>query len=151
MRQADTRNAEGRLAVVWLVAMALLVRSLVPAGYMLAPDHSTHFWPVVLCSGSGPAELTAPTTSADAHGDAAHHAGEGHHKQDGGAPGSDHQREQPCAFSGLGTLAAPSDLSPSAPWARVLAGVILPPALMATVGQGLAAPPPPATGPPASL
>ncbi|MBW6528631.1 hypothetical protein KZ813_17455, partial [Sphingomonas sp. RHCKR7] len=64
-----------RLAL-WLVAAALAVRLLVPAGYMLSPAHPLA---LVTCPGVAPAAHRA-------HGDSpAHH----------GAP------DQPCAFAAL--------------------------------------------------
>lgn len=127
MRTRRSRAGQGR--IVALLALALFVRALVPAGWMpVAGPDGVHF---ALCPDQAPVAHAAP----------GHHGGNDH----GQAPAPD----QPCAFAGLGLAA---DAPPPAP-------VILPatiPAMPAqvlrtavAVGRGLAAPPPPATGPPA--
>ena len=71
-----------RAVAAWLVALALLMKMLVPGGYML--DTSASSLTVELCSGYGPMTMPMPGM--------AHHGGD---KSDHG------KAEQPCAFSGL--------------------------------------------------
>ena len=115
-----------------LLALALLMRVMVPAGWMPAAGNGMA---ITLCTGMGPVAAWI-----DADGKV--------HKQ---GP-SDSRSDQPCAFSGLGTafdLPTVHDVSA----APLPAGLPLLAAQAATVdiGRGLAAPPPPATGPPANL
>lgn len=135
-----------------LLASALLLRILVPAGWMPASDGR---FAIVPCSGSG--ELGAPEPSPaahaghhgygthDAHASHASHAGQdkpGHHQHQQG------QADHPCTFAGLGfAFAEPVLPAPPPPPALLMAARPLP-ALAVSVGRGLAAPPPPSTGPP---
>nr|WP_047168472.1 hypothetical protein [Sphingomonas sp. Y57] len=127
----DRGRQGGRIALV-LVALALFMRLLVPAGWMPAADRGLA---ITLCTGTG-----AQQAWVDEQGNI--------HK---GKPGEG-QADHPCVFGGF---AAVLDL----PMGLDLSGGLLPvpaalPALAATavaIGQGLAAPPPPATGPPARL
>ncbi len=113
-----------------LFAGALLARLASPSGWMPVADAGgVHLAP---CDGRAPAMPHAM-------------AGMAHHEHDPKSPTADH----PCAFAGLG-LALAEPLPPP----RLLApspARDLPPLARAAVaiGRGLAAPPPPATGPPA--
>lgn len=108
-----------------LLALALLLRLLVPQGWMPGEDGR-----LVLCPQAGPVAM-APM----------HHG----HGKTPAPPAADH----PCAFAALGLAAAP----PPAVAATLLAPAQTPPppppAHRASPNRGLAAPPPPATGPPA--
>ena len=73
-----------RALAAWLVALALLMKVLVPTGYMLGTSAGSIT--VELCSGYGPMKMTMPMPGM------AHHQGD---KSDHG------KAEQPCAFSGL--------------------------------------------------
>ena len=117
---------------IGLLFAALLLRLLVPAGYM--PVEGRGF-AVTLCTGMGRVEAWM---------DASGHI----HKQ----KPDDAKGEQPCIFAGH---AAALDLPPmpaaaEAPMAaaQIMAGL---PRWTVAVGQGLAAPPPPATGPPSGI
>lgn len=73
----------------WIVAAALLMKLLIPAGYM--PGMSGNSMIIQICSGYGPMTMTMPIPGKE--------------------QGQDHQQskaEMPCAFSGLSapTLAA---------------------------------------------
>jgi len=128
-----------------LLALALLARALVPAGWM--PAFDADGIRLVLCSGWGP--MQGPTRT--------HHAAasdqqvaKGHHS----APGSQHDQGQgrpdqsaPCTFAAAAcaavlpvfTALVEAPVAFALPnWAR----------LFLQLGQGLAAPPPPSTGPP---
>ncbi len=135
-----SRPGRPRTIALALLACALALRLLVPAGWMPVADaQGLH---LVLCSGSGPLEMPSPhVLPAMAGMHQAGHTGHDHHHQ--GMP------DHPCAFAGLGlALAEPvlPMLAPVAIAAQTLVTLI--PAAVA-VGRGLAAPPPPPTGPPA--
>jgi hypothetical protein len=121
-----------RIAIA-LLALALVVRVLVPAGWMPAQGNGLA---ITLCSGSG-----AVAAWVDADGKI--------RKQD---PAKGAMPDHPCAFAGLGApmlggeLSTPALLRP-APRDEVAALHLAP----AAIGKGLAAPPPPATGPPATV
>ncbi len=112
-----------------LLGLALAVRALVPAGWM---PSVTGGFAISICSGS-----TVEAAWVDAEGKV--------HKQAPAAGGDRH-----CAFAGLGAPMLGGELAPPA----VPASADTPPPAsrfaLASIGQGLAAPPPPATGPPAT-
>lgn len=115
-----------------LLAAALLVRALVPAGWMVGS--TADGVGLVLCDGLAP-------ETADAH------AGMHHAPADQGEP-EEPAPDVPCAFAGLAAAhepVTPIGLDHPSP-ATAVVTPILP---SATPGRGLAAPPPPATGPPA--
>lgn len=113
-----------------LLALALAVRVLVPAGWM--PAATGQGFAITLCSGSG-----VETGWVDAEGKL--------HKQAPATVG-----DQSCAFAGLTTPLTSSDaLVLAEPFAHEDRAAIQP--RLASIGQGLAAPPPPATGPPAQI
>lgn len=115
-----------------ILGAALLLRVMIPTGWM--PSHGADgVTRITLCTGMG-----AVQAWVDAEGTI-------HDKKPmerGGA-------EQPCAFAGLAMLAdlpaAAVDLLPVA--ATMRSDPVFPAAV--TIGRGLAAPPPPSTGPPA--
>ncbi len=117
-----------------LIACALLVRMLIPAGWMptAGADGAMR---ISICSGMG-----VQSAWIDRDGKV--------HKD---APASGQHDPQPCGFGvlGLGLDAAPS---PTITLPLVAASVV---ALVArqtiAIGHGLAAPPPPSTGPPSLI
>lgn len=119
-----------------LVACALLLRIAIPAGWMPATG-ADGLIRITLCTGQGQMEAWVD--------------GEGQthdHKPGKSEPKTDH----PCVFAGLiapalGAIAVDTPL----PFTRV--GDIAPAFARGTVaiGRGLAAPPPPPTGPPVHL
>lgn len=121
-----------------LVASALLLRALVPAGWMPAPGLA-----IQVCA-DGSSGVTAQGFAAEAQRvfDAALAGHEG--DRDADRPGKD----QPCAFAGLAMAWTGAD-TPELPEPLLFLMDVVPaaPAYVA-IGQGLAAPPPPATGPP---
>lgn len=126
--------ATHRRSLLSLVACAMLVRALVPVGWM--PVASAQGLRLMLCDGTGPA-VARPVA----------HAMQGMHHDDApghpSMPGADH----PCAFAGIAPgIVAPALAAPLPP-ARVVATPPLARAPVA-IGHGLAAPPPPPTGPP---
>lgn len=125
-----------------LLALAFLLRIIVPAGWM--PAHGE--------IGFIPCPVAAPVLEPQAitpthHGDGAHAMHDSAAKP-ADQPNDDHGEKKGCDFAPLGlawTAPDPAslDLTYSITEARLLAAVP-----RAYVGQGLAAPPPPATGPP---
>ncbi len=115
-----------------LMLCALLLRIAVPAGWM--PGASGNGTAITICTGTGIAQAWI-----DADGKV--------HKGDGKQPG----QEQRCAYAVLGTaaLAAPGapDLTSADPARTSLTGA----PFHVAIGQGLAAPPPPSTGPPSLI
>lgn len=134
-------SSRGVISTMTRVAMALAMlavamRVLVPAGYM--PGRAGEA-PIVLCTGQG-AQIILSGENA---------------KAAPGAPADDHSGKaadhHPCAFASAAHIFAAQDLAPvvlaawsvPAPDARAQSTV--------SPGRGLAAPPPPATGPPRSI
>lgn len=127
-----------RAYTVALLLCVLAVRVLVPQGFMWAagPDGTPT---IVACSGFGPMPAMAMTMAAGPE-HAAHHHDQHHH--DGQS--ADH----PCAFAAAGAaLDFAMGVQPVAtPADRADAPTLL--HIFARPGLGLAAPPPPKTGPP---
>lgn len=126
-----------RTIALALLACALAVRFLIPAGWMPVAD--AQGFHLTLCSGAGPLEIPPGHAMAGmAHHGAQHH----HHHHDQGMP------DHPCAFAGLG-LALAEPVRPVLALALpVVQALPAPIALVEAIGRGLAAPPPPPTGPP---
>lgn len=123
-------SIRNRIALT-LLGLALALRVLVPAGWM--PSAEGRGFAITMCSGSG-----METAWVDADGKV--------HKQAPAQGGDQH-----CAFAGLGAPMLGSDIPvPAMPTARANAAPGVTQSL-ASIGQGLAAPPPPATGPPATV
>ena len=121
----------------WLLAfviVALAMRMVVPAGWM--PTVSNGQATITLCTGAGMVEAWV-----DADGKL--------HKE---APVKKHVGDQPCAFAGVGAAA---DFPAFASIALALPFVTQPSLAFAynnvAIGLGLAAPPPPAIGPPSLI
>ena len=119
-----------RAFAVWLVALALLMKVLVPTGYMLGT--STGSITVEPCSGYGPMKMTT--------------SGMAHH----GGDKSDHGKaEQPCAFSGLSapSLAATDPILLALALAFIIATAFRAPTPVLIRARAFLRPP--TTGPPA--
>ncbi|HEY1606350.1 MAG TPA: hypothetical protein VGF77_12220 [Allosphingosinicella sp.] len=134
MRHA-LRMGTARPVLAGLFLFALMLRLLVPAGYMIGTD-AAGAPALVLCSGFEPAPPGHHSMAMRPGSPAHHHHPAGH-------------REAPCPFAALAAPALPpsppivmaAPPPPIGPAAQVFAAAAAPPAL--------AAPPPPATGPPA--
>lgn len=117
------------LRTFWLALamLAVSVRVLIPAGFMTSQDAQLPY-ALVICTGQG--AISVPSHDQDGH-----QAPEGHHA--------------PCAFAGLGAAPPPPVLTQSVALIADEAALGLP-RVQASLhpGRGLAAPPPPATGPP---
>ena len=138
MRGLRIRIREGRGATaLLLLCLAMLVRFLVPAGWMPV-ETASGGWAITLCSGSGPMQVTmaGPMTAAMK---GMHH---GSDQQGHGA--GDH----PCAFSSLAMALDEPPLLAIDLHKLVLALWIARSGIAVSIGRGLAAPPPPSTGPP---
>lgn len=128
-------TGRNRALALWILATALMLRILVPTGWMpmVGADGMTR---ITLCTGEG-----RVVAWVDRSGDV--------HKQ--GTPKSDPRHDQPCAFSGLALAVADAP-----PPTIVASHAILAdqpdsfPAII-SIGRGLSAPPPPATGPPITV
>lgn len=127
------RHVDSFAGGLWLTlaALALVVKVLVPSGYMVAGPQDGAPFPLVICTAQGAMVLDADAAGGD---------------HDGSPDGSAH--DSPCAFAGAGFAAAPPILAElrlpaAASTARPALGIrdLAP-------GRGLAAPPPPARGPP---
>lgn len=127
-----------------LLCCALLLRLAIPAGWMPVIDaRGVH---LAICPGMAPMPMPMSRAISEpvAHG-AAQPAMSGHHR-----PADEHRAEEhPCAFAGL-ALALAEPVAPGVALAPVpaRASAVVPAATGAAIGRGLAAPPPPATGPP---
>lgn len=121
----------------WLIALfvlALAVRMVIPTGWM--PSFTDSKTTITLCTGAGMVEAWV-----DADGKI--------HKQ---SPAKKGAGDQPCAFAGLGGAAdvpAVNVVSCTLPFALQMPYNIM--ANTVAIGLGLAAPPPPATAPPALI
>lgn len=115
-----------------LALMLLTLRALVPAGWMPAQERGQ--W-ITICSGAG---VSMAWIGADGKLSKQH------------APAKS-EKSSHCAFAGLGT---PADVSVDEfrlPAPMFVATIVPVSSTLVTVGQGLAAPPPPKTGPPALI
>ena len=113
-----------------LVAMALVMRLLVPAGWMPSVENGRAG--ITICTGMGMAQAWVDSN------------GKIHKSQ----PNKNGQGERPCVFGGLGAaldVPALATLPLYAPPLTAITILLLP---TVTVGHGLVAPPPPSTGPP---
>jgi len=134
MRGLLTPSRYRGLTVV-LLACALAMRMLVPSGFMLTPAADGALPMITVCTGQGAMTMPMP---ADMH----------HAAPDDGAPHQDKAPDHPCAFA-----AASAAVDLAALWHPVApapADAAAPPSFHAFIrpGLGLAAPPPPKTGPP---
>lgn len=127
----SSRSAQHKIAL-GLLAIGLLMRLLIPAGWMPAAGNG---YAIMLCTGMG-----AATAWVDEEGNV-------HKEKPGPAQTSDH----PCTFAGSGSAFTGTDL-PDPPIPSVIsASFSMGMAFEAVaIGRGLAAPPPPPTGPPAA-
>ena len=127
-----------RWAAAWLVALSLLVRLIVPAGYMPMAGKAA----LEICAGQM-MDMPALSTMPDMAGMPMKPTGHGKPMSGEG--------EHNCAFAAVGgAVDLPTIILPPPPALVMLAAAIVP-QLLTRPGTGLAAPPPPKTGPPAIL
>ena len=132
----DSLTGRNRALALWIVACALMLRIFVPAGWMpmTGADGLTR---IQLCTGQGMVEAYIDRETGAIH------------DKDPSKPAP--KTDQPCSFAGLAfALDTPALPAIEAPRRIAAIGAIahLAPAMP---GRGLAAPPPPATGPPLTL
>ncbi|MGK2911129.1 MAG: hypothetical protein ACSLE1_15205 [Sphingobium sp.] len=135
MRGRDFRRTgvKGQLLLA-LMLCALFARAWIPTGWM--PDSTSSGYTISLCTGMG-----AVTARVDDLGAV--------HKNKPVKSGTD---DQPCAFAGMFTIAALPDVSGSLAFVLPAMAVrAFLPVYDVAIGRGLAAPPPPPTGPPTDL
>jgi hypothetical protein len=122
-------GVKNRIAL-FVILCALAVRMTIPAGWMPSAERS---FAVTVCAGVNMSTVWVDTKGKIHTTDPAKHNATGH---------------EPCAFAGMAmaadtpSSAAASPMSPDGRDRLVMATV------PATIGKGLAAPPPPSTGPP---
>ncbi|MDB5678655.1 hypothetical protein [Sphingomonas bacterium] len=121
-----------RFAWLMLLVGALLVRGLAPEGWMPVANAAGGI-EIALCNGHGPDDVMVLTFD-----------GKLHRK----APANGQAGDHPCAFAGVGIADAPPPLPAILAPARTFTVAPDRPAAATVPGRGLAAPPPPATGPP---
>jgi len=118
-----------------MAVMAVALRVLVPAGYMPGgPGESA----IVLCTAQGLQSVVVDHAARGPSNPADDRSGE---------PKTDH----PCAFAGLAQAFAPTSPAAFTPAGWTVAAAPQARAPDAAPGRGLAAPPPPATGPPLEI
>lgn len=129
--QYRANNATARMGIV-LIALALLLRMLIPVGFMPATGEGFAISP---CNG-----MAAMPEHIDEHGQV-------HKEQDR----PDKRVQHPCAFAAFGSILDHSSFASPAILPSVAnAALAAWPGAAVAVGRGLAAPPPPSTGPPAA-
>ncbi len=115
---------------LFVILCALAVRMTIPAGWMPSTERS---FAVTVCTGVNMTELWIDTKGKIHKTDPAKHKAADH---------------EPCAFAGMAMAA---DIPASIAALPVLSGpyrLVSVATIPAIIGQGLAAPPPPSTGPP---
>ncbi len=118
-----------------LLALVLLFRLLIPAGYMIAPGDDGRPG-LILCGAAAAAAIEDPAPH------------EGHHPAD---PAPSKAADPPCPYAAQAAPVLPPS-PPIAPPQPLAADGPLPPTPAAALAKpALAAPPPPATGPPSSV
>lgn len=129
-----------RHALLLAVGLALMLRILIPGGWMPVAD--AHGLRLVLCGGSAVAAGASVDVPSESHHAATHHQKSGDKTT---------HTDQPCAFAGMALpwtgaeFVALSFLLPVEALASPIASELV------AIGHGLVAPPPPATGPPATF
>ena len=124
-----------------LAALAIFVKLLVPAGYMLSPQTASNGLPsMVICTGHGELVVSVDADGQPTPPDPAKH-------DDGKSKSGDH----PCTFaSSSAAHVAPMFYAVSAP-VRMASVQSSPTLTTQRPGLGLAAPPPYTTGPPSII
>lgn len=122
-------------ALAAFALLALCVRVLLPAGYMYGGlDSSGRQAFVTLCSENGQIQIAIDLETGAIKENPGDHAGGG-------------EKHSPCVFAGVTVIDAPDLLALSVGERIEIAAPVFTPAFVRP-GLGLAAPPPPAIGPP---
>ncbi|MEO5937853.1 MAG: hypothetical protein ABIQ43_02460 [Sphingomonas sp.] len=135
-RRRSATPLHRRFAWLMLPLCVLLTRAAGSEGWMPGKT-ATGAFAIVACDGVQPDDTMPMAMGMTMSHDTSHHA-----------PGKNQSSGHPCTFAGIGIADAPPQFAidiPSTPYAGrgALTVVAIVP------GRGLAAPPPPATGPPA--
>jgi hypothetical protein len=120
-----------------MIFIALAIRAAVPAGWMPSSERA---FALTVCTG-----IETSTVWIDANGEI--------HKSDPSKQGGEHDNSEhePCAFAGAAlALHIPDNIALATPRVSFATRPGSSPSAV-TIGQGLAAPPPPATGPPSLI
>ena len=122
-------SAWPRSVAVALALLALVLKGLTPAGFMVDDRAAARGFALVICTGQGPVSLA----------DLDHR----------GAPPAKSKIDAPCAFAGHAAAPGTGAASPvhASPGERIAIAVAILRDLLP--GRGRAAPPPPSVGPPA--
>lgn len=141
MSGSSTRGGRAPALALVLACLAIVLRVIVPQGYMVAPTAQSGSFPIVLCTPQG-----AQTVEVDSEGRIVRSSSKAPADHPGNQKG-----DHPCAFAGFGgAFAAQAPmLVAAAGWRWVHQTLVLEP--QTTPGRGLAAPPPPPTGPPLQI
>lgn len=120
-----------------LAVLAVLVKVVLPAGFMPDASRSTGLWPIVICTEHGPVDAFLN----DKGEIVTEHSGQPTSK-----PAE--EKDEPCAFGGAVAGHVPANIS-LVSWTPPVVQQVQPafPTTSAP-GRGLAAPPPPSHGPP---
>ncbi|OYW28256.1 MAG: hypothetical protein B7Z44_09065 [Caulobacter sp. 12-67-6] len=135
------RGVRAPAFAVLLACVAIALRVLIPQGYMVAASPQAGSFPIVLCTSQG-----ARTINSEAAGYGAQRP------SDAPVEHPDDQKSDPsCAFSvfNAGVAAEAPLLAVMVDWRWARRPI--PVAPQTTPGRGLAAPPPPSTGPPLQI
>ena len=139
-------RSSGGVPQLWLVllGLGLLARALVPSGWM--PVLDAEGLRLTLCSGW--VEPSAPASTSIDH----HEMGQAQPHPEHGVTGK-HDPSKKSGYSAPCTFAASALTAPLSPAPAIILFAPAPsspyfPFTLVRVGQGLAAPPPPSTGPP---
>jgi hypothetical protein len=137
--QGSVTGRDQRGLLLWLAAAALLFRAALPAGWMPAVAAESGLR-LVPCSG-----WAAPAQAQSAH--SGHHGSHGEEVPQPREPQPETVSDQPCAFAASAEAGTGSDApSTVAPIAYAEPAILA--AAYPSTFRALAAPPPPATGPP---
>lgn len=119
--------------------LAMVVRAIVPAGYMLAPQQDGRFIEIVRCSGhNGQSIFFDQSTGQIVDADTVQKNKPPANPQDGGGP---------CVFAAMAAITVP-EMAPAILAPYRYASLATSRGYVVTPGRGLAAPPPWSTGPP---
>jgi hypothetical protein len=134
--RADRRSPEAwRHVFLTLAAFALVLKVMIPTGWMVGPSNDGLPFPLVICTGQGAMTLATDQAAAD--------------QQAPNAPAHEKSvKHAPCAFAGQGAAFESPAIVATAPVTFAFDLVTPPPATPHRAGPGITGPPLPARGPP---
>lgn len=134
------RHQSPRWLTMLLLSLTLMARIIVPSGFMVAPAMAGAGPMIVICTGQGMMKMALPQAGIPS----AEHGAPGHHDDNHDDKAADH----PCAFAAASASVDLAALLHPAAAIGVTANTAPVDRLVPRPGLGLAAPPPPKTGPP---